>query len=467
MDVSPTGATRHRRQVAPWCIYLFGALGAILWGYDTGVISGALLYIKREFAVSSAEQGLITASITIGAAIGALLSALLAKRAGRKRLLFVSSVLFVAGTLLSALAPGVPQLLIGRVLLGVAIGFVAVNVPVYLAEIAPPGIRGRAITLTHIMSAGGILLAYILNYAFSGDGAWRWMIGIAVLPAVLLLGGIPFLPESPRWLIGRGRLGQARSVLQAQDPETDAQTTIDEVRESLATSRGAWRSMLKPWARRPVTVSILMTVLAQFLGINAITYYAPTVLTAMGFSDSASLITTVGFGAVSFLATLLAARLIEPIGRKRLLAAGATVTGGTMLILAVLSWSAGLTAPATGLLAVVCFTLFKAGFSTTWGPVSRVVETEILPVSIRGAAVSVAEVANFAALFLVSLLFPVLLEGGAGFAFFVFTVMGAVAFLVALFLVPEMKGQSLETIERGIRNQTAEATDREDSHIQP
>lgn len=465
MDVSPTTAMRRPRAVPPWFIYLFGALGAILWGYDTGVISGALLYIKRDFAISATEQGLVTAFITLGAAIGSVLSALFVDRFGRKRLLFASSVIFVVGTLVAAFAGGVPMLLLGRVLLGIAIGFVAVNVPVYLAEIAPPGIRGRAITLTHVMSAGGILLAYVLNYAFSSTGSWRWMIGVAVIPAVLLLLGVPRLPESPRWLVRSGRLDEARAVLRAQDPEADADATMTRIREGMAVSRGTWRSLRKPWARRPVLIAVLMTVLAQFLGINAVTYYAPTVLTAIGFSDGVSLITTIGFGTVSFLATILAARLVERLGRRVLLSVGALVTGGTMLVLAVLAWTIGFTAAATGVVAIICFTLFKAGFSTTWGPISRVVETEILPISIRGSAMSLAEVANFAALFLVSLLFPVLLEGGAGLAFFVFAVMGAIALAVVVLLVPEMTGRSLEGIEQDLRGeeQASRAPDSRDT----
>lgn len=453
MSVTTQTGRQAGRRVPSWFIYLFGALGAILWGYDTGVVSGALLYIKRDFTVSAVEQGLITSSFTMGAIVGALVTALLVDRLGRKRLLFLAAIVFVIGTLLAALATGPAGLIAGRAVLGIGIGFVAVNIPIYLSEIAPARSRGRVVSLTQFMNASGILLAYVFNYVFSATAAWRWMIGVAVLPAILLLVGVLVLPDSPRWLVARGRFDEARAGLAARGDDVDPEVTVREIRDSLAVSHGAWRSMLRPWARKPVLIAILMTVLAQFLGINAITYYAPTVLTTIGFSDSSSLITTIGFGTVSVLATVWAVRYADRFRRRRILATGAVITGGAMLITAVFTWTAGMTSMITGVVAIAAFTAFKAGFSSTWGPVSRVVETEILPISIRGTAVSVAEMANFAAIFVVTLLFPILLQGGAGFAFIFFAAMAIVAIAILIFLVPETRGRSLEEIEISLRSQ--------------
>jgi sugar porter (SP) family MFS transporter len=458
-------ATGSAKGAPSWFIYLFGALGAVLWGYDTGVISGALLYIKRDFAISAAGQGLVTSSFTIGAAVGALATALLVDRLGRRRLLLVAAVVFVVGTLLSSLAGSESVLIAGRSVLGIGIGFVAVNIPIYLSEIAPARTRGRIVSLTQFMNATGILLAYLANLALSPAGAWRWMIGIAVVPAVLLFAGVLFLPESPRWLVARGRIAEARAGLAARGDDVEPEATVREIEAGLAAGRGAWRSLLRPWARRPVAIAVLMTVLAQLLGINAITYYAPTVLTSVGFSDSASLITTVGFGAVSVLATVFAVVRGDSVGRRPLLIAGACVTGATMLLTAVFSWSFGLTAGVTGVVAVVCFAVFKAAFSSTWGPVSRVVETEILPISVRGTAVSVAEVANFLAIFVVTLLFPILLQAGSGFAFATFGVMGAVAVAVIVYYVPETRGRTLEEIEADIREGPGSSAARRDRRL--
>ncbi|WP_197679741.1 sugar porter family MFS transporter [Microlunatus soli] len=446
----PNGSAAGRR-VPSWLIYLFGALGAILWGYDTGVVSGALLYIKKDFHVSPGEQGLITSSFTIGAIVGALLTALIVDRLGRKRLLFLAGIVFVIGTLLAALATGPGGVIAGRAVLGIGIGFVSVNIPIYLSEIAPARSRGRIVSLTQFMNASGILLAYVANYAFSATAAWRLMIGIAVLPAVLLMLGVLVLPDSPRWLVSRGRIAEARAGLVARGDDVDPDLTVREIQAGVAASHGAWRSLLQPWARKPLLIAVLMTVLAQFLGINAITYYAPTVLTTIGFSDSASLISTIGFGSVSVLATVWAVRFADRFRRRRILVTGAMITGTAMLITAVFTWSAGLTSAVTGIVAIVAFTAFKAGFSSTWGPVSRVVETEILPISIRGTAVSVAEMANFSAIFVVTLLFPILLQGGAGFAFVFFAAMAVVAIVIMIVVVPETRGRSLEEIEISLR----------------
>ncbi|UQN28537.1 sugar porter family MFS transporter [Brachybacterium kimchii] len=450
--------SRSARQIPPWFIYLFGALGAILWGYDTGVVSGVLLYIKNDFPVTATESGLITSSFTIGAIIGAVSSALLVDRLGRRRLLQVAAIVFLVGTLLAATAGSAAVLILGRSVLGLGIGFVSVNIPIYLSELSPAGTRGRVVSLVQFMNAFGILLSYIANFALSASGAWRIMLALAVIPAVLLFVGVFLLPESPRWLVARGRLEEAAAGLARRDDGPDPAHTIAEIQLGLAASHGSWRTLLAPWARRPALIAILLTVLAQFLGINAITYYSPTVLTAIGFSESASLITTIGFGSIAVSATLWALRYADSFSRRRILIGGAAITGSAMLLCAIATWSFGLTSVVTGTVAIICFSVFKAGYASTWAPVSRVVQTEILPISIRGTAMSISEVANFASIFVVTLLFPILLQaGGAGFAFLTFTTVGAIAIALLLIVVPETSGRSLEEIEAQIRRGTADS----------
>jgi sugar porter (SP) family MFS transporter len=450
--------------VPSWFIYVFGALGAILWGYDTGVISGALLYIKRDFTISATASGLITSSFTIGAIVGAIVSALLVDSLGRRRLLQIAAVVFVIGTLLAAAAGSAAVLVTGRAILGLGIGLVSVNIPIYLSELSPARQRGRVVSLVQFMNAFGILIAYVANYALSASGAWRWMIGIAVIPAVLLFIGVFFLPESPRWLVSKNRITEATAGFIARGDDRDPALTIREIQDGLAASRGSWRSLFAPWARKPVLVAVLMTVLAQFLGINAITYYAPTVLTTIGFSDSVSLITTIGFGTVAVVATIWALRYADRFSRRGVLTTGAVITGGVMLLCALSTWSFGLTSVVTGIVAITCFSVFKAGYASTWAPVSRVVEAEVLPISIRGTAMSVAEVANFASIFVVTLLFPILLQaGGAGFAFLTFAVVGVIAVLIMTFVVPETGRRSLEEIELQMRTGSMTLAQRADA----
>lgn len=453
-DVLSASHSADVRWRAPaWFIYVFGGLGAILWGYDTGGISGAILYIKQDFPVSPASQGLITASITLGGVAGAVVNALIVNALGRRRLILIAALVFIVGTGIAATSVNVAELIAGRAVLGIGIGLVSVNVPVYLSEIAPARIRGNVVSMFQLFLSTGILLSYLINLALSPLGAWQWMIGLGGVPAILMLIGVFFLPESPRWLVQRGARDRARAGLSARGE--DADDVIGEIERNLAGSAGAWRSLPRPWARRPLVIAVLMVVMAQFIGINSIVYYAPTILTSIGFSNSVSLITTVGFGIVSAAFVLPALRLVETSGRRRPLMTGAAVMGITMLVIAVVSWTAGLTTGAGGMTAIACIVVFKIAFSMTWGPMSRVVEAEILPIAIRGSAMSVAEVCNFIALFAVTLIFPVLLAGGTGLAYLIFAVMAGVSVLIVAVLVPETKGRTLEDIEAAARTRRA------------
>lgn len=432
-------------------IYFFGALGALLWGYDNGVIAGAILFIKDDFDLSPGLVGLVTASITLGAGTGALLSGALADRLGRKRLIILAAVVFSLGIIGASLAPSAAILIGARFVLGVGIGIVAVSIPIYLAELAPAETRGRVGTLTQLMIASGILLAYIVSYLLAPSGGWRWMIGVAIIPAVVLLVGVSFLPESPRWLVKRGREAEARDILAARMPAETIDASVTEIHRTLATSRGSWRDLLQPWVRPAVLVAIVLAILAQLLGINTIVFYAPTILSTIGFSNEAALLNTIGFGVVSVIFTLIALRVVDSVGRKKLLAGGSLAMGGSMLVMAILSVSSGFTAGLAGYLAILCLTVFKATYSLTWGTVTRVVQSEILPINVRGTALGVAEVFNFASTFVLSAVFPILLAGGTGLPFFTFAIIGVVGFIFVRFFVRESKGQTLEQIEEGLR----------------
>lgn len=457
--MTSTNSTKQTRRTSMAVIYFFGALGAVLWGYDNGVIAGAMLFIKKDFALTPGLVGLVTSSITLGAGGGALLSGALADRLGRKRLILVAAVVFCLGIIGAALAPGAAILIAARLVIGLGIGIVAVSIPIYLAELAPAETRGRVGTLTQLMIASGILLAYIVSYLLAPAAAWRWMIGVAIVPAVVLLVGITFLPESPRWLIKHGREAEARSILAARMPAETINESVAEIQRTLATSRGSWRDLLQPWVRPAVLTAIALAVLVQLLGINTIVFYAPTILSAIGFSDEAALLNTIGFGVVSIIFTLIAHRVVDRVGRKTLLTRGALVMGASMLVMAVLSVSFGLTAGLVGYLAILCLAVFKATFSLTWGTVTRVVQSEILPLNVRGTALGVAEVFNFASTFTLSALFPILLAGGTGVPFFIFAAIGVVAFVFVRVYVRENKGQSLEQIEEELRTRNGGRSD--------
>lgn len=440
-------ATRRHRGVPPGLVYALGALGAILWGYDNGIIAGALLFITEEFHLTPAAQGVVAASLSIGSAVGALLSGVLAGRLGRKRLIFIAGLVFSVGIVSWALAGSVTALIAGRVILGLGIGIVSVSVPIYLAEISPARIRGRIGALTQLMIASGILLSYVAGYALAPWQAWRWMVAIALVPAVVLVLGIWVLPESPRWLLTRGRIEEAREGLARQVAPDEVETAMREMRETLSRARPSWRAAFRPGVRRVVAVAVGISILTQLLGINTVTYYAPTIMKSIGFTEETSLLNTIGFGIVSIVFTLLATRLIDQWGRRPLLMLGAAVMGISMVTMAVLSWTVGLSVGVSGVLAIGCLVVFKAMYSLSWGTATRVVASEILPLSVRGPALGFAEILNFASTFALSLFFPIMLAAGSGLAFIFFGVMGLVAFVFVRTLVPETKGKTLEKVE--------------------
>ncbi|WP_167131294.1 sugar porter family MFS transporter [Paramicrobacterium chengjingii] len=450
-----TSIKKSRRSAG--VVYFFGALGALLWGYDNGVIAGAMLFIKKDFDLDPGLVGLVTASITLGAGAGSLLSGALADKLGRKRLILLAAVVFSLGIVAASLAPNPAILILARLVLGLGIGIVAVSIPIYLAELAPAAIRGRVGTLTQLMIASGILLAYIVNYLFSPTGDWRWMIGVAIVPALALLVGVVFLPESPRWLVKHGREDEARTILAMRIPADSVDASVAEIHRTLAASKGSWRDLIQPWVRPAVIVAVLLAIFAQLLGINTIVFYAPTILSAIGFSDQVALLNTIGFGVVSIIFTVIAFRIVDVVGRKKLLTRGSLVMGGSMLVMAIISITFGLTAGLTGYLAVLCLVVFKATYSLTWGTVTRVVQSEILPLTVRGTALGLAEVFNFASTFVLSAVFPMLLAGGTGLPFFVFAIIGIAAFIFVRFFVRESKGLTLEQIEEDLRTRNRDS----------
>ncbi|GLY71581.1 sugar porter family MFS transporter [Amycolatopsis taiwanensis] len=444
---SRSASGRQVAGVRPGLVYFFGALGAVIWGYDNGVIAGALLFITKEFDLTPAAQGLVSSSLSVGSAVGAAISGVLANPLGRKRLIFLAGLVFGAGVAVCSLAVSVPMLMAGRGVIGLGIGIVSVSVPIYLAELAPARIRGRIGALTQLMIASGILLSYLVGYALSPLHAWRWMIAVALVPALVLVVGIWVLPESPRWLLTRGRLEEARAGLARQVDAAEVDQALAEMRATLARAKPSWRRMFRPGVRRVVLVAVGMSILAQLLGINTVTYYAPTILKKIGFTDEASLLNTIGFGVVSIIFTVIATRVIDRWGRRPLLTVGALVMGAAMTVMAVLSWTTGLVVGVSGVLAILSLVVFKATYSLTWGTSTRIVVSEILPLSVRGVALGFAEIFNFASTFTLTLVFPILLAAGSGTAFITFGAMGVVACVFVLALVPETKGRTLEQIE--------------------
>ncbi|WP_411121018.1 sugar porter family MFS transporter [Streptomyces sp. x-19] len=435
-------------------IWVFGALGGILWGYDTGVISGAMLFLKKDIALTPLLEGLVVSGLLVGAMLGAGLSGRLSDSWGRRRLILAASGIFILGTLGAACATGAAMLIAFRFVIGVGVGIASVVVPLYLTELAPKHLRGGLTSLMQLLVTVGIFVAYVTDYLLAGSGAWRWMIGLGVVPAAVLALGIVTQPESPRWLVSKGRGGQAREVLtRLRGDAAAAGEELAEIERTERAERGAseplsLRRLLSPQLRGVFAVGMLLVFFQNFVGINTIIYYAPTLLTDIGFGSGGAILANVGIGLLNMLMTLPAMRLIDRLGRKPLLRTGALGMCAAMVVLAVTNLSGLGYGPLLSALTLFGIALYIASFAVSWGPVQWVMLPELFPMRIRAAAVSLCVLFNWLFNMVVALVFPSLLHAwGAGINFCFFAGTTLLAFLFVQRLLPETKGRSLEEIE--------------------
>ncbi len=440
-------------------IYFFGALGGALFGYDTGVISGAILFITKAFRVTPFAEGAIVSGLLLGAVVGAALAGPLSDRLGRRRLIITAGVVFTVGALGSALAPGVGVLIVARFVLGLAVGCSSLAVPVYLSEIAPTEIRGAISSLNQLMVVVGILVASIVNAALASSGAWRVMLGAAVVPSLALLVGMAFMPETPRFLVHSGEEDEARDVLESVRPDEPAEREIGAIREvEEQVSDAGIRELGAKWVRPALLVAIGLGVFQQLIGINTIVYYAPTTLTKVGYGNTGAIYANIIIGVLMLAATVVAVRVIDRTGRKPLLLWGVVGMGASLAVLGI--GSAILATPThpadpAAILTLVCLAAYIVAFAVSWGPVMWVMLPEVLPLSVRGAAMGVAVSLQWGANFLVSVTFPSLLSSlGPGPVFLGYAAICGIAFAFVAKFVTETKGRSLEQIESDLQETT-------------
>lgn len=431
--------------------YFFGALGGLLFGYDLGVVAGALLFLGKEMHLTDLEKGLVTSSLLVGGMIGALFCGRVTDRYGRRFTVLLSAVLFAVGAIGAGLGQNVGTILVFRVIMGLAVGAASVTVPVYLSEIAPARDRGRLSGLNQLMISSGILLAYLVNLALSPFAAWRWMFALAAIPSVLLFIGAWFQPESPRWLLSHGREDDARAVLARTRTEEELEAELAEIREVLATERsgaGFGRLFADRQMRAVLLLGIGLAFLQQIIGINTIIYYAPTILTKLGFGDIDAIAANAVLGVLTVVITvLMLLYVVDRVGRRQPLILGAIGMFVAMAVLAAIFF-VGTTGGPLGWLAILALALFKICFSLSWGGMVWVLLGEIFPLRVRGTAMGVATLFNWLGNFLVGLLFPVILGATTdGTVFVIFAVLCAVACGFAYKWLPETKGRSLEQIE--------------------
>ena len=437
-----------------YIVAIVASLGGLLSGYDTGVISGALLFINETWVLPDTLQGFLVSSVLIGAVIGAATNGILADIFGRKKIIMATAVIFILGSILCAFAPNVYVLILSRIFVGFAVGIVNFVVPLYLSEVSPKNLRGTLVSLYQWAITVGILFSYFINAVFAqAVYNWRWMLFAGVVPGLVLFIGMCFMSDTPRWLVSKNRDDEAKKVFSKIEPDIEPEKEIAEIKETLVDNRQEKAFRLKKWMIMPFVVGIGIMFAQICTGINTIIYYAPTIFKTAGFdSNLTAIYATTGIGVVNFIMTIVAVFFTDRIGRKPLLYFGLT---GVMLSLFALGTSfafAGVLGSSLKWVAVGSLVTYIICFAMSLGPIGWILVSEVFPLRIRGIAMSVCTVSNFAFNFFVVGSFPVLLHRiGGAWTFWILGIVSILCIIFVYFFVPETKGISLEEIESNWR----------------
>ncbi|MBC2020545.1 sugar porter family MFS transporter [Listeria booriae] len=444
-------------------IAIISTFGGLLFGYDTGVINGALPYMSKagQLNLTPAGEGIVASSLLFGAAFGAVFGGRLSDRNGRRKNLLMLAVVFFVATLGCTFAPNMAFMVVFRVILGLAVGGASVTVPTYLAEMSPTERRGRMVTQNELMIVTGQLLAFtfnaIIGTTLGEDGnVWRYMLVIATIPAVVLWFGMLILPESPRWLASKGKIGDALRVLQQIREQNVAETELTEIKDNItaeaALDKATFKDLSVKWVRRILFIGLGIAVVQQITGVNSIMYYGTEILRDAGFGTEAALIGNIANGVISVLATFVGIYLLGKIGRRPMLITGLIGTTSALLLIGILSMLLQGTEalPYVVLSLTVTFLAFQQGAIS---PVTWLMLSEIFPQRLRGIGMGTTVFCLWITNFLVGFSFPILLAHvGLSITFFMFAVLGVFAILFVKKYLPETKGHSLEQIEYYFRN---------------
>ena len=424
------------------------ALGGMLFGYDIGVISGAILFIKKDFALSAGVEEVVVGSVLLGSLVGAAVGGILADSFGRRKLLMVTAFVFGLGAIAAALAPDSAWLIAARIVAGAAIGIASFVAPLYISEIAPVDIRGKLVSINQLALTGGIVVSYLIDYVFADTQAWRWMFAMALIPAAAFGFGLMFIPDSPRWLVSRGRAAQARVALTRIRPREEVEDELRRIQHSVGQQQANWSELLSPMLRSAMIVGVGLAIAQQITGINTVIYYAPTIFRLAGLSSaSVAILASVGVGVVNVVLTMAAMQLIDRVGRRPLLLVSLAGMALSLFVLG-LAFALPQASGNLGWIAVGSLMIYVGSFAIGLGPVFWLVLSEIYPLHIRGRAMSIGTAVNWSVNLIVALTFLTLTQVlGNAATFWLYGIVSVGAWLFAFFLVPETKGKTLEEIE--------------------
>jgi SP family arabinose:H+ symporter-like MFS transporter len=429
------------------------AISGFLLGFNTAVISGVLVFLRVQFSLSNAATEIATSAILLGCLLGAAGASLIGDRFGRRKSLLLAAIVFAASTMMTALANSVTAFSLGRFAGGLAIGLSSVLTPVYIAEIAPARIRGTLVSMNQLAIVVGILIAYLVNWSLAGlaESGWRWMLGVAVIPALIFFFGLLGVPESPRWLISHGQSEKGREVLTRFLGAAEADAQFSQMEQAAEGEQGSWHEVFARPMRKPLIIALGLAILCQITGVNAVLYYGSILISEhfQGQTTNTALLTSVTMGCANLISTLLAMRFLDRWGRRPMLL---TAAGGMAISLTILVFAFHATGLSTWVLlgSIISYTAF---FAFGMGPVPWVVIAEIFPNKIRGRAASVATSALWTGTLLVTFTFLSLIrELGVSGTFAIYAVLSAISFVFIWSMVPETRGKTLEEIQQQWEN---------------
>ena len=458
-----------------YIIAVIAAMGGLLFGFDTGVISGAIPFFQQDFGIDDHMVELVTSSGLVGAILGALCCGKVTDRLGRKKVILASAVIFAVGALWSGFAPDIYHLIFSRLFLGVAIGVSSFAVPLYIAEISPARVRGMLVSMFQLMITIGVLVSYFSDLFFANEQditCWRPMFYVGVLPALVLLVGMAFMPETPRWLMSKGRIKESEQILSRIESQESVETMIKQMQAEIkedGKNKSSWKELFKPWLRTPLIIAVGIMFFQQFVGINTIIYYSPKIFMMAGFDGAISAIwASVGVGVINVLFTIISVYFVDRLGRRKLYFIGLS---GIVLSLIMLSVSFMFTNQLGEMgkwLAISLVFVYVAFYAISIGPLGWLIISEIFPQYVRGLGASLGSLSVWFFNTIVTFTFFKIVKafsmpgtelvvdgeatGNPAGAFFFYGLIAIAGLIWGYYYVPETKGVSLEKIEEHWKN---------------